>query len=46
MMGCQKHKVKVDWMKDMLNWDLFTHPNAEAFASNSSNEEKLSSSKE
>jgi hypothetical protein len=33
-------------MKDMLNWDLFTHPNAEAFAENSSYEENINLSKE
>ena len=46
MMGCNKYRVKSDWMKDMLNWDLFTHPNAEAFAENSSYEEKVNLSKE
>ena len=46
MMGCNKYGVKSDWMKDMLNWDLFTHPNAEAFAENNSYEEKVNLSKE
>jgi len=32
MRGCKKSKVKLDWMKDMLNWDLLTHPDAKAFA--------------
>jgi hypothetical protein len=39
--GCRKDTVKAEWMKEMLNWDLFTHPKAEAFAKNSSNTEKL-----
>jgi hypothetical protein len=46
MVGCKKQKVNSEWMKAMLNWDLFTHPCAEDFASNSSDEEKLSLSKE
>ena len=28
-------------MKEMLNWDLFTHPKAEVFAKKTSNEEKV-----
>ena len=46
MVGYKKQKVNSEWMKAMLNWDLFTHPCAEDFASNSSDEEKLSLSKE
>jgi hypothetical protein len=30
--GCRKDIVKKEWMKEMLNWDLFTHPKAEDFA--------------
>jgi hypothetical protein len=28
-------------MKEMLNWDLFTHPKADSFARNTSNKEKV-----
>jgi hypothetical protein len=41
MKGCKKDIVNVEWMKEMLNWDLFTHPKAEAFAKKTSNEEKI-----
>jgi len=27
-----KKNVKEEWMKLMLNWDLFTHPDAEQFS--------------
>jgi hypothetical protein len=40
MKGCPKHLVKEDWMKEMLNWDLFTHPAAKGFSTSSTNEEK------
>jgi hypothetical protein len=39
--GCRKDTVKQEWMKEMLNWDLFTHPKAEDFAKNSPDTEKL-----
>jgi hypothetical protein len=39
--GCKKDIVKADWMKEMLNWDLFTHPKAENFARKTSNKEKV-----
>ena len=39
--GYNKDTTKREWMKEMLNWDLFTHPKAEAFAKRSSNQEKV-----
>jgi hypothetical protein len=39
--GCRKDFVKSEWMKEMLNWDLFTHPEAREFAKRTSNEEKI-----
>jgi hypothetical protein len=44
--GCRKDIVKAEWMKEMLNWDLFTHPKSKSFANNSSNTKKLSLSLE
>ena len=46
MVGCKKQKVDSEWMKQMLNWGIFTHPCAENFASNNSDEEKMRLSKE
>ncbi len=31
MEGYPKHKVDAEWMKRMLNWHLFTHPDAKIF---------------
>jgi hypothetical protein len=33
--------IKEEWMKAMLNWDLFTHPNTEIFSKSISHKEKL-----
>lgn len=40
MNRCPKHLIKEDWMKEMLNWDLFTHPEAENFARTVPDKEK------
>jgi hypothetical protein len=39
--GCIQATVNSDWMKNMMNWDLYTHPRAKEFARNTSNEEKI-----
>lgn len=31
MEGCKNHMVDMQWIKNMLNWDLYTHPKAESF---------------
>lgn len=31
MDGCLKSEISAKWMKDMLNWDLYTNPQAEEF---------------
>ena len=31
MEGFPKYKVNSDWMKRMIIWDLFTHPDAKEF---------------
>jgi hypothetical protein len=33
--------VKEDWIKNMLNWDLFTHPDAEQFSKTTPDNEKV-----
>lgn len=32
MDGCKKHKIPAQWMKQMINWDFFTHPETDEFA--------------
>lgn len=32
MDGCPKNKIHAKWMKNMLNWDLHTHPEAQEFS--------------
>lgn len=39
--GCTRNTVKSEWMKEMLNWDLFSHPGARDFAKKTLNEEKV-----
>jgi hypothetical protein len=41
MKGCSKSKTNCEWMKEMLHWDLFTHPKADSFAQKTPNEEKV-----
>lgn len=41
MKGYSKSRANCEWMKEMLNWDLFTHPKADSFARNTSNKEKV-----
>lgn len=31
MEGCSKHTIDHQWMKNMLNWELYTHHEAESF---------------
>lgn len=31
MEGCKKHTIDHQWMKNKLNWDLYTHHEAESF---------------
>jgi hypothetical protein len=41
MKGCSKENINREWMKNMMNWDLYTHPDARDFAKRTSNSEKL-----
>lgn len=42
MRGCYKWKVDINWMKIMINWDLFSHLKVLEFnAKVSNNENKL-----
>lgn len=41
MDGCPKFRIPAQWMKQMLNWDIYTHPEADAFGSSHSPEEKV-----
>lgn len=34
--GCPKSCVSEVWMKNMMNWDLYTHPRSENFAASTS----------
>jgi hypothetical protein len=40
MNGCPRRRVNIDWIKRMLNWDLFTHPQAKEFNATTSAELK------
>jgi len=46
MMGCPKNTIKETWIKKMLNWDLFTHPESSKFNISTSNKEKTCFSSE
>jgi hypothetical protein len=39
--GCSKQRQNPEWMKNMLNWDLYTHPKAKIFAKQTPDSEKL-----
>lgn len=39
--GCPKCVISETWMKNMMNWDLYTHPRAESFASSTSITDKI-----
>lgn len=39
--GCPKTLVSEAWMKNMMNWDLYTHPRSLEFANSTSLEEKI-----
>ena len=41
MRGCKKNHVKEDWIKLMLDWDIFTHTNAEKFSKYTPDKEKI-----
>jgi len=34
MDGCLKYEISAQWMKAMLNWDLYTNPQADEFDQN------------
>jgi hypothetical protein len=44
--GCPKHLVSESWMKNMMNWDLYTHPRSEVFAKITTIEEKIELAKQ
>ena len=44
--GCKKWQVDKDWMKRMINWDLFSHPDAVEFNASVPAEQKQSLAKE
>ena len=46
MMGCQKNTIEEKWIKKMLNWDLFTHPESKEFNLFVPNEEETRLSQE
>ena len=46
MDGCKKHKLGTQWMKEMLNWDIYTHPEEKYFGLSHTSEEKLRLSQE
>jgi hypothetical protein len=46
MMGCSKNTIEEAWIKKMLNWDLFTHPESSEFNLSTSDEEKSSLSQD
>jgi hypothetical protein len=39
--GCPKSLVSEVWMKNMMNWDLYTHPRSLEFANSTSLTEKI-----
>ena len=40
MKGCPKGSIEEVWIKKMLNWDLFTHPETFDFNISTSDKEK------
>ena len=46
MKGCQKGSIPEEWIKKMLNWDLFTNPETKEFNTVTPDPEKLSLSKD
>lgn len=46
MEGCKKHTIDHRWMKNMLNWDLHTQPEAESFDLSNSYPKKIKLSHE
>lgn len=44
--GCPKSCVSEGWIKNMMNWDLYTHPRSEEFVATTTLAEKISLSKE
>jgi hypothetical protein len=46
MMGCPKNTIEEAWIKKMLNWDLFTHPESNEFNLSIPKEEKTRLSQE
>lgn len=46
MDGCKKYKIDSQWIKEMLNWDIYTHPKAENLGLTYTVEEKLKMSQE
>ena len=41
MDGCSKHQIPASWMKQMLNWDIYTHPQGTEFGLSHTPEEKI-----
>lgn len=39
--GSSRGEQNTEWMKNMLNWDLYTHPRAKEFARKTPNQEKI-----
>jgi hypothetical protein len=46
MTGCPKRSIEEVWIKKMLNWDLFTHPETSDFNISTTDEEKTKLSKD
>ena len=46
MEGCEKYKIDTQWIKNMLNWDLYTHLEYEIFLLSTPNHEKVRLSQE
>jgi hypothetical protein len=46
MKGCPRESIEEVWIKKMLNWDLFTHPETSDFNISTSDEEKTRLSKD
>lgn len=44
--GCPQNCVSEAWMKNMMNWDLYTHPRSEEFANATTLDQKISLSME
>ena len=39
--GCPKHKIDAQWMKNNLNWDVYTHLEAREFNLSKTSEQKF-----